>query len=220
MDEMIRDLNSQWVWVHEFDEDNSRYFIEEIYARYRDNPYKPILINIDSYGGSVYGSLSMLDAMDAIRSTAPKEFKFVTFTNSKAMSAGALLLSHGDIRFASKNASVMIHQTCSSPGYDLSFPSLVKDFDETARLNNRILTILKDNCEIEKPLEEFQKDLSHNIHMDAFAAKEFGIVDAIGVPQLNYLTSYELTITDSIRVEEEPEEAPKPKKKTKKKGSK
>ena len=152
-DDMIRDLNSQWVWVHDFEEDSARYFIEEINARFNDNPYKPILINIDSYGGSVYGVLSMLDAMDAITAIAPEEFKFITCTMSKAMSAGALLLSHGKLRFASKNASIMIHQTCSSPGWDLPFPSLVKDFLETSRLNSKILTILKDNCKLSQSLD-------------------------------------------------------------------
>jgi len=188
----IRD--SQWIWVTEFTELAVRDFTEEIFFRFKENPYRPLMINIDSGGGSVYGVLGMLDALDALRRLAPEEFKVITSTTTKAMSAGALLLSHGDIRFASQNATLMVHKVVSSPGWDLPMDDLRNSVNEIERLNKKVLTILRKNCKIKKSVAALDKQLAQDYFMDADQAVEFGLIDGVGLPVVNQVTMFDVSV--------------------------
>lgn len=180
------------IWVEGFEDSDTKQFIDTCYSQFYANPYKPIIIYINSYGGSVHNLFSMLDTMDAIRAMASKSFYFITVASGKAASAGALLLSYGDYRFAAPNSSIMIHQIQS--GTWGSHPENKVEFFESERLNKRILNILHKNCKLSIKLDVFEKELSHNLYLDAMQAKEFGIIDIVGVPRLNEIQAFELTV--------------------------
>lgn len=64
-------------------------------------------IFIDSYGGSVYSLLGIIDYFDGCRKDG---VKIVTIACGKAMSAGAILFCLGDDRYIGKRSTVMFHR--------------------------------------------------------------------------------------------------------------
>lgn len=97
-------------------------------------------IVIDSYGGSVYALLSMIDT---IRNCP---MKVATIVESKAMSAGTILFSCGaeGHRYVAPNATVMVHDVSSfawGKQADLKASS-----EEAERLNKLIYEMMAKNC--------------------------------------------------------------------------
>lgn len=182
------------IWVRDFNDDTAIAFEEEVFRQYEEAPFRPILININSYGGDVHALFAMLDTMDAIRAVADPGFFFVTSAKGKAMSAGALLLSYGDYRFATKNTTIMIHQVVGGTWGSQAENKV--QFSELERLNSKLLTILCDRCKIKKPISDLEKELTHDLHLSPEKALEFGIIDAIGFPKLVEKKVYDLGILD------------------------
>lgn len=135
-----------------------------------------IPISIDSYGGSVYSLLGMLD----IIATSP--VPVATFNNSKAMSCGAVLLSAGSpgLRFASPNSTTMIHEVSSGTWGKVT--DMENDTLHGCDLNKQLLSLLDRNCGQGK--DYFKKLLKDNGNADLYfsskSAKKHGIVDVIG----------------------------------------
>ncbi len=185
---------SEFPWVNDITEEVAIKFHERMMRQFEENPYRPIIIHINSYGGEVDALFSMLDTMDAIRSMAPPEFKFITVTTGKAQSAGAALLAYGDVRLATPNSRIMIHQVIG--GTYGSQPVNEVEHDEMTRMNLRLLQILKKRCKFNMTLEEFKKKLSHNLYFTPQEAKEVGIIDIIGYPKLIEQMIYEVRIVN------------------------
>lgn len=163
------------VWVNSFDEEKSKLFAESIYKASRENKDQPIIVMIDSYGGSVYGIFHMLSALDSVPNP------IVTVVEGKAMSAGAILFSHGDHRFVIKHSRVMLHEMQAGAWGD------IKDIRTTAkeleRLNDYIMELTARNCG--KDPVEFKKLFageSRELYLSAQQAVDFGIADYIGTP--------------------------------------
>lgn len=204
---------SEEIWVTDFDEENVQKFHKEIFERFQLNPRKPITIYIDSFGGHAHGVLAMLDIMDSFRAKAPEGFIFITCTLGKAMSAGALLLSYGDARFASPNSTVMIHQLVGGTGWGVSHPEQEVEFQEQERLNNKVLDILVKRGKISESREGVKEFLRQNKYLSPQEALSFGLIDAVGTPSLVELVGYELHI---LSPEEELHESREPNSKTSK----
>jgi ATP-dependent Clp protease protease subunit len=88
----------------DFDEESLENFEEDLdEAHLTGQPVIPIVI--DSWGGSAYGLLGMIAAMEQVR------VPVATILTSKAMSAGALLFCFGTegYRFMHPQATMMIH---------------------------------------------------------------------------------------------------------------
>lgn len=187
-------------WVYDITEETAIRFHERIFRQFEENPYKPIILHINSYGGEVDALFSMLDSMDAIRSMAPPEFKFLTVTMGKAQSAGAALLSYGDYRFATPYSRIMLHQVVG--GTWGSQPANEVEFEEVTRMNERLLQLLIERCKLNTSVEEFKKKLSHNLYLTPEQAKDFGIVDIIGYPKLVEQMAYELHVINGEPPEE------------------
>lgn len=185
------------IWVTEFSEQKAIEFHEAIYKKFEDNPYKPIIININSYGGDVTALFSMIDSMDSIRSMAPESFSFITSAKGKAISAGAVLLSYGDFRFSDPKTQIMIHQV--NGGNWGSQPANEVEFTEISRVNKELLTILKERCKLNLSLSEFKAKLSHNLYLTAKEAKALGIIDVIGSPTLVEMIAYEVRVLNGER---------------------
>ena len=180
------------IWVTDITEESAVLFHERLMQEFEKDPYRPIIININSYGGEVDALFTMLDTMDSIRSMAPQEFKFITVATGKAQSAGAALLSYGDIRLCTQNARIMIHQVIG--GNWGSQPSNEVEHEEMTRMNLRLLEILRSRCKLKMSLDDFKQKLSHNLYLTPEKAKEFGIVDVIGYPKLVEQTMYDVRV--------------------------
>jgi len=94
--------------VKKFDEDALEEFEEEMDEAHQTNqPVIPVVI--DSYGGSAYGCLGMLAAIESAR------VPVATILTSKAMSAAAILFCWGTegYRYMHPDAWIMIHDVGS-----------------------------------------------------------------------------------------------------------
>lgn len=175
-----RNKETEEIWVHEFNEKAAQDFRDSLIKEIGKGPQAPIVIYIDSYGGNVDGLAKMLDTMDEIPN--PK----ITVCIGKAMSAGAILLSHGNYRFVSKRSRLMIHEL--SAGYIGKIGEINNSVEELNRLNRLFLNLLASNCNIKGGYTALKKILKEQeggeIYLDAAAAVKFGIADKVGVPQI------------------------------------
>ena len=177
------------VLITKFTEDSVKGYIEaleEIESTFSAS--QKVLIHIDSYGGSVHGLLMLIDKLESMSNI------IVTYTSSKAMSAGAFLLSIAGTpgyRFASEDASILVHEVQSGAIGD------IKDVEDavihTKRLNDRLLTKFaksigrKKSEDIRKMIKE--KALGHDMIFSSEEAKKIGIIDrvcTIGMKKVSY----------------------------------
>lgn len=164
------------IWVTDFDTQKSVEFCNAIFKASEKDPNKPIVVYINSGGGEAAALIAMLSAMDSVPN------KIITVAMGYAMSAGCILLAHGHVRFASPNARIMVHkiQAGAFGGLD----DILNETEELVRFNHDILTIFakdvkKSVAEVEKSLE-----LKRELYLAANQAKEYGIVDVVGVPKV------------------------------------
>ena len=173
--------------VNKFNEDAAKKFSAEI-AQAHNTGQKVIPVIIDSYGGQVYSLMSMISD---IRNS---EIPVATIVEGKAMSCGAVLLTCGEegMRFADKDATVMIHDVSS--GAFGKIEEMKADVKEAERLDEKIYTIMARNCG--KKDDFFKKKVFNKKHadwfMDAEEAKKHGIVNHLRVPKFNISVSVDI----------------------------
>jgi ATP-dependent Clp protease protease subunit len=139
---------------------------------------QPIVVQIDSFGGAVYGLAILYDKIKSLSNP------IITYTASKAMSAGAILLSSAaspGMRFASPEANIMVHEVQSVAWGDM------KDIEDevklTRTLNQKWMTILaksmglKSHVDIRKMIKK--QAIGHQIYLTATQAKSLGLVDEV-----------------------------------------
>lgn len=180
---------SEEIWVTKFDEDSAQEFREHILEHAKD-PSKPIIVYIDSYGGSADSLAKMIETIDEIPN------HIVTVCMGKAMSAGAILLSHGDTRFIAKNSRVMVHEMSSGAHGDVH--DIYADAVAMKRLNERFMGMLAKNCGLKGGYKALRKCIKsqdgRDKYMDSKEALKFGIVDAIGIPRVTTELQYKLIV--------------------------
>lgn len=201
--------DSDEIWVNEFSEDSAGKFRDELLEACKGDPKKPVVVYIDSYGGSVDALSSMIESMDEVSNP------IVTVAVGKAMSCGAVLLSHGDIRFCAKNARVMIHEVSAATSGDVH--DMMADATEVKRLNRVFMGLLARNCGIKGGYDALRKMVKdqdgRDKYMDSSDALKFGIVDAVGMPRIEKVSIYQVSLTppkERIRkVEDQKKPAPR-----------
>jgi len=166
------------ITVNEFTERSAIEFCNGMRsAKAMGQPVIPVII--DSYGGSTYSCLHMIDMI--------KESKVAvaTIAMGKAMSSGADLLAAGTpgYRYASPNATIMVHE--SSGGLDDDkIHDLKAEVEEVERLDKLSFGLLEKHCN--KPSNYFQSLLHQRKHTDwcmtPEEAKEQGLIDHIRIP--------------------------------------
>lgn len=179
------DEDSDLIWVTEFTEDSARDFVEKVLKASKKDAKQPIVVYVDSYGGSIAALTAMLAALDHVPN------KIVTVCVGKAMSAGAVLLSHGDIRYVTPRARVMVHEAAGGAIGNINDAKV--DIRELETLNRLMLELLAENCG--KPLSAIQKLFTNkrrDVYLDAEAAVKLGIADRIGFPKLKKIVRYEV----------------------------
>jgi ATP-dependent Clp protease protease subunit len=136
-----------------------------------DNPEKDIHLYINSPGGSVSAGLAIYDTMQFIKPNVS------TLCVGQAASMGALLLAGGaeGKRYCLPHSRIMIHQPLGG------FQGQATDIDiharEILKVRERLNAVLAKHTG--QPLETIQKDTDRDNFMEAEAAVNYGIVDAI-----------------------------------------
>ncbi len=185
-------LEIEEIWVHEFDEASSKKFREAILkqASVIDDVNRPIVVYIDSYGGIVDSLAAMIETIDSMPNP------IITACMGKAMSCGAILLSHGDIRFCGQHSRVMVHEVSGGSQGDVH--DFLNNAKEGNRLNKYFMGLLAKNCGVEGGYNGLRKIFKEHdgreLWMGAKAALKFGIIDNVGIPVIESETTYEATV--------------------------
>ena len=164
------------VLVQKFDEDAVKEFRSQM--ELAENNWQPVIpIVIDSYGGSVYGCLDMLSAME--KSKKPIH----TIVTGKAMSAGAILFSMGHERHMSQDATLMLHDVSSGSWGKVE--EIKSDASEVDRLNKLIFKKIAANCGHK---EDYFVSLIHekghaDWYLTAKDCKKHKLCTNIGIPE-------------------------------------
>lgn len=180
------------IWVNEFTEKSAQDFRTAVLKQVQkyDDDHRPVIIYIDSYGGAVDSLVKMLETMDSIPNPT------VTVCMGKAMSCGAVLLSHGDIRFCGQHSRVMVHEVSSFAFGDVH--DIENDAKESARVNRYIMGLLAKNCSIEGGYQGLRRIIKEHdgreLWMDAKGALKFGVIDNIGIPVVESVTKFDTTV--------------------------
>jgi ATP-dependent Clp endopeptidase proteolytic subunit ClpP len=187
------------IWVNHFDEKSAQKFRDHVMRIAERGEDIVIPVYIDSYGGYVDSLAKMIETMDNVPN------RFITICMGKAMSCGAILLSHGDIRYCGKYSRVMIHNVHAGSwgeAYELKSTS-----DETLRMNKLFMELLAKNCG--KGYQELQDEIrattsGKEIWMDGNDAFKFGIVDHVGTPLVTPVVQFAInTVPEKERLTDE-----------------
>ena len=163
--------------VNDFDEWSSRSLSWSINDSKRNNQ-KAMAVVIDSYGGEAYSLLGMIDQLENCG------LDVITIASAKAMSCGAILLATGKKRYATPNATIMIHAVWSRMAGNVG--TLKNELNESNRLNEKIFSLLDQRTN--KPAGWWAKKLEDNNNNDLFLtpeqALEYGLITDIGTPNI------------------------------------
>ncbi|MFU0824692.1 ATP-dependent Clp endopeptidase proteolytic subunit ClpP [Clostridium sp.] len=136
-----------------------------------EDPDKDIYLYINSPGGSITAGMAIYDTMQYIKPDVS------TICVGMAASMGAFLLASGakGKRFALPNSEIMIHQPLGG------FQGQATDIDIHAkrilRIKDKLNKILSERTG--KPLEQIQRDVERDNFMEAYEAKEYGLIDDV-----------------------------------------
>jgi ATP-dependent Clp protease, protease subunit len=136
-----------------------------------ENPKKEISMYINSPGGVVTSGMAVYDTMQFIRPAVS------TTVIGQAASMGSLLLCAGekDMRFALKNARVMVHQP--SGGFQGQASDIERHAKEILEMRTRLNHLYVRHTG--QKLEVIQDALERDTFLTAEAAREFGLVDKV-----------------------------------------
>lgn len=135
------------------------------------NKEKDIYLYINSPGGSVSAGLAIYDTMKYV---APN---IVTIGMGMCASMGAFLLSSGEKgkRYALPNTKIMIHQPAGGVnGKATDIMIIAEEIIKTKKLLNQILA-----NNTNQPIDKIEKDVELDYYMNAYEAKDYGIIDNI-----------------------------------------
>jgi ATP-dependent Clp protease protease subunit len=119
----------------------------------KTNTKQPIEIVIDSYGGSVYHTLS---AISKIRSMVNKGYNIITTVHSIAFSGGFWILISGSERRGLINSRIMVHNIIS--GTQGKHQDMIDDIQEVDALWQKLKSIVVSNTNIsDEKMEELKK---------------------------------------------------------------
>ncbi len=136
-----------------------------------ENPKKEINLYINSPGGVVTSGLAIYDTMQFIKPPVS------TLCTGQAASMGSLLLCAGakDMRFATPNASIMVHQP--SGGYQGQATDIMIHAQWTEALKRRLNEIYVRHTG--QSYESVHSALERDRFMTTDQALEFGLIDKV-----------------------------------------
>lgn len=162
--------------VTEFTDESAGKFRSQLLEHALNYPKDPIRIYIDSSGGDVDALASMVATMESVPNLIH------TICLGKAYSCGAFLLALGDIRSASRYATIMVHEI--SAGTFGTATTMENNMAEIRRQNKIWLSRFAKACK--KTHKQLLEIMKNNVNQDLFfstkTAKRFGIIDRMHIP--------------------------------------
>ncbi|HEV7250992.1 MAG TPA: ATP-dependent Clp protease proteolytic subunit [Shinella sp.] len=136
-----------------------------------ENPKKEIALYINSPGGVVTSGMAIYDTMQFIRPAVS------TLCIGQAASMGSLLLAagHKDMRFATPNARIMVHQP--SGGFSGQASDIERHAKDIIKMKRRLNEVYVKHCG--RTYEEVEQTLDRDHFMTADEAKDWGLVDRV-----------------------------------------
>ena len=153
--------------------ESAQQLISQLITLEMQKPAEPILLYINSPGGSVTDGMAVIDIMNSISSPV------YTCCLGTAASMAAVILAAGEKghRTVSENSRVMIHEPLISGGLKGSATTIertAKSILETKKMINTLLSQYTG-----KPIREINKATSFDNFMNAKDAVAFGLCDSI-----------------------------------------
>lgn len=135
------------------------------------DPKKDIHLYINSPGGTVTGTLAMMDTMNHIKNDV------ATYCVGLAASGGAWLLSSGSKgkRFALPNAEIMIHQPLG--GAEGQATDIAIKAENILKTRKNLVDIMAKNTG--QTPTKIEKDIERDFFMSAKEAQKYGLIDKI-----------------------------------------
>jgi ATP-dependent Clp endopeptidase proteolytic subunit ClpP len=128
-----------------------------------------IKLRINSYGGSLFAGLAILDTVRGLRSEVH------TYVDGAAASAATIISVAGKKRYIGKNSLMLIHQL--STGNYGKYSELEDDMENNKRLMKSIKDIYKQYTKV--PMKQIDEILKHDLWFDADKCRELGLVDVV-----------------------------------------
>ena len=136
-----------------------------------ENPKKEIALYINSPGGVVTSGMAIYDTMQFIKPAVS------TLCIGQAASMGSLLLAagHKDMRFATPNARIMVHQP--SGGFQGQASDIERQARDILKMKRKLNEVYVKHCG--RTYEEVEQTLDRDHFMSADEAKDWGLVDRV-----------------------------------------
>ena len=140
-----------------------------------ESPDDDVFLYVNSPGGSAYAGMAIYDTMQYVRPDVQ------TVCVGMAMSAAAMVLCGGAAgkRFALPNAKLMIHQ--GSAGFRGAPADIEIHAREVLEMTRRMAEIVSRHTG--KPIDQVLRDIDRDRFMTPEDAVDYGLIDAIMVPQ-------------------------------------
>lgn len=149
------------------------------------------MIEISSVGGEVFAAFEILNDMKA------SGIHWITYNKSHAFSAGALILSAGEMRVMAPLATAMIHGMSGGIGYK-GIEEISAEVQHDVQLNDMLLDEIAKNCKTTvAKLKKMIKDSgSRDLWLMPQDALKLKLVEKIGVAALNPMMGFQLDIAE------------------------
>ena len=129
----------------------------------------PIILHINSYGGSVFAGLA---SVDYIRNS---KIPVHTVIDGCAASAATLMSCVGSHRMMHKNSCMLVHQLSGVMWG--KFQEMQDDMENSEMLMEKIKNIYREHTKI--PKKEMDNILKHDIWWEAEKCLQYGLIDEI-----------------------------------------
>lgn len=134
-----------------------------------------ITLLINSPGGSVTDGNVIIDTMASLHS----DVRTVAIGQASSMAAQILACGTPGKRYATERSSILIHQPLGGvQGQATDMEIMVR---EMLRVKQETAQLLADKCH--KDVEKVLSDIERDYRMTALMAKDYGIIDHIGLPK-------------------------------------
>ncbi|WEX78592.1 ATP-dependent Clp endopeptidase proteolytic subunit ClpP [Sinorhizobium numidicum] len=136
-----------------------------------ENPKKEIALYINSPGGVVTAGMAIYDTMQFIKPAVS------TLCIGQAASMGSLLLAagHKDMRFATPNSRIMVHQP--SGGFQGQASDIERHARDILKMKRRLNEVYVKHCG--RTYEEVEQTLDRDHFMSSDEALDWGLIDKV-----------------------------------------
>lgn len=165
------------------DESMANHIVAQLLLLESQNDTAPIIMYINSPGGSVTAGLAIYDTMQYISSPVH------TIVIGQACSMGSFLAMAGETghRYLLPNARTMIHRVSSGTQgtsgsvhvQELEFEDAKRRLDESKRINDDLTRMYEKHNTAGKTFDELKEVMKFDTYLTASEAVEFGLADHV-----------------------------------------